>query len=213
MTERGGWRDWWASKDAAARALVAPLLLLVVLGTHVSARWAADLTPWKGGGFGMFSTVDSPGTRVVRIALDTDMGTLLVAVPSDLEDLATSAKAAPSTGRLTDMAAELAEQWWVVPDLASIADSGLSDDEDLRSLAVEALTQVVPVDTVQAVDPARFDPSTQRRLELQGVTVVVLRIDAHSDDAPSDAGGPLLQPEPIRAVTLDLMPQGGEAKS
>jgi hypothetical protein len=195
------------------RAAVAPLVLLVVLVTHVSARWSADLTPWKGGGFGMFSTVDSPASRAVRVELETDMGALLVAVPSDLEDLVTSAKAAPSTGRLVRLAEALAEQWWVVPDLASLADSTLPDDladEDLRSLAVEALTHVVPADTVQAVDPARFDAATQRRLEVHGVTVVVLHIDARAD-APAGAGpGPLLQPEPIRAVTLDLVPPGEE---
>lgn len=197
--------------SVVARATAAPLVLVIVLASHVSLRWSSDLTPWKGGGFGMFSTVDSPASRVVRVELVTDVGTMSVASPSALGDLVSAAKAAPSTGRLVRLAEELAEQWWIVPDLASLAESGSEEDpgedEALRGLAVEALTQILPVEAVQAIDPARFDESAHRRLDVRGVTVAVLRLEPDGGDGQ----GQVLHAQPIRAVTLDLVPRHGEA--
>jgi hypothetical protein len=47
-------------------AFVALAALIVMLGAHVVLRTKDDLSPWKGGGFAMFSTVDSPGFRGAR---------------------------------------------------------------------------------------------------------------------------------------------------
>ena len=38
-----------------------------MLGVHVVLRTKDDLSPWKGAGFAMFSTVDSPGMRTVVV--------------------------------------------------------------------------------------------------------------------------------------------------
>jgi len=44
---------------------IAPVILVVIAVSQVlNATWK-DLSPWKGGGFGMFATSDSPGTRFV----------------------------------------------------------------------------------------------------------------------------------------------------
>jgi hypothetical protein len=186
---------------------VAPLVLVVVLAWHVAARRSDDLTPWKGGGFGMFSTVDSPAGRVVRVEIDTDLGRLPVAVPPALLSQAGVARAAPSTDRLVDLARELAEQWWVVPDVAALAGPATApgDEEAIRSVAAGA---------VRPVDPERFDEASQRRLTLQGVRVAVLRSDVQAEAAPSLPGAAslVLTPTPIRAVTIELVPQRGEAQ-
>lgn len=49
--------------------------LLAVAGHQVVRVHADDLTPWKGGGFGMFSTVDSGGGRVLEVSLRTGEST------------------------------------------------------------------------------------------------------------------------------------------
>jgi hypothetical protein len=54
-----GWRVWLPALLMTAIAVVQ-----IVLAT------TADISAWKGGGFGMFATVDGPSTRRVRIFVD-----------------------------------------------------------------------------------------------------------------------------------------------
>ena len=54
---------------AISRFLPACLLLLVA-GRQFFLVWSEDLTQWKGGGFGMFSTVDAGSSRVVQLRAD-----------------------------------------------------------------------------------------------------------------------------------------------
>ena len=44
-----------------------PMMLVVVATCQMVFAHSGTLTPWKGGGFGMFSTIDSPAGRVVAI--------------------------------------------------------------------------------------------------------------------------------------------------
>ena len=47
-----------------------PITLLVLIASlQFVLAHTKDLSPWKGGGFGMFSTVDSPGARKLRVYL------------------------------------------------------------------------------------------------------------------------------------------------
>ena len=186
---------------------MAPLVLVLVLATHVAARRSEDLTPWKGGGFGMFSTVDSPAGRVVRAEIDTDVGRLPVAIPSTLGAQASAARAAPSTGRLVDLARELGEQWWVVPDVAALAGPGApNEDEALRDAAADAATRAFAAEAVRAVDPATFDRTSQRRLTVRRVTVTVLRpaLEAGGGDTTGGGRSLVLTPTPLRSVTIEL---------
>ena len=52
---------------ARTPALVALSALLAMLGVHIVLRTKDDLSPWKGAGFAMFSTADSPGMRSVVV--------------------------------------------------------------------------------------------------------------------------------------------------
>jgi hypothetical protein len=57
------------SRRAWALVLIAPLIMTGVAIMHHVLTTTSDLNPWKGGGFGMFATVDSPGNRrIVSIA-------------------------------------------------------------------------------------------------------------------------------------------------
>jgi hypothetical protein len=69
----------------------------------------ADLSPWFGGGFGMFASTDAGRARhlhavVLRPGLERE-----VFVPDELQDLANRARTLPSDANLKALARELAQ--------------------------------------------------------------------------------------------------------
>jgi hypothetical protein len=63
------------SRRTWALVLVVPIIMTAVAVSH-HVLTTSDLNPWKGGGFGMFATVDAPGTRrIVTIATLRDGST------------------------------------------------------------------------------------------------------------------------------------------
>ena len=94
------------------RAGLAPLCLLLVAGFQVGRVWLASQTPWKGGGFGMFSTVDAESARFLRCYLITAESRLPLALPPALDKSVAELKAAPSPGGLKQLAVKLARQEW-----------------------------------------------------------------------------------------------------
>ena len=79
-------------------------LLVVVAGTQVTLARRAALTPWKGGGFGMFSTTDDVARRRVRVFVSAPERSEEVAIAPSLEDAARRAAALPSDTQLTQLA-------------------------------------------------------------------------------------------------------------
>jgi hypothetical protein len=59
----------------------APALLCVVAARQIALVRTERLTPWKGGGFGMFATVESGATRIVKIRLERRDGEKVLALP------------------------------------------------------------------------------------------------------------------------------------
>ncbi len=83
------------------RWLVPGILVCVAL-TQITLSFAAGLTPWKGGGFGMFSSIDAAPMRTVRCEATTLEGeTILIdpflAVSADREY---NMRAMPGRGHL-----------------------------------------------------------------------------------------------------------------
>ena len=70
-----------------AIALPASLLLTVALSQMTLAR-TAYLSPWKGGGFGMFASVDGLPFRWVRLYVSAPARSEELAIPASLEDQA-----------------------------------------------------------------------------------------------------------------------------
>ena len=89
------------------------VLLLAVTGVHLVLRQSAGLSPWKGGGFAMFSTVDSPGTRTVRVSLLTGRSEVPAVIPASFGDAVDELRALASADRAHDLAADLARRFWV----------------------------------------------------------------------------------------------------
>ena len=57
----------------------------------------AGLSPWKGGGFGMFSTTDDAGRRYVRVFVTAVERSEEIAIAPSLEDAARRAAVLPRT--------------------------------------------------------------------------------------------------------------------
>jgi hypothetical protein len=69
------------------RALIAPALLVALALAQITGWLAFSLSPWKGGGFGMFATNDHGSFRSVRVVERGATGERPVSVPESLERL------------------------------------------------------------------------------------------------------------------------------
>ena len=65
-------------------AAIVPCVLALVALTQIVTASTTELSPWRGAGFGMFSTIDAPSHRVLRIEMETAAGER---IPVDTRDL------------------------------------------------------------------------------------------------------------------------------
>ena len=84
------------------------LLLLFVAANQMRIARSTAMTAWKGGGFGMFSTLDRPSARQVRVHLVGGGRDLPFAIPADLNHLEESAKSRPTEKKLIRLGREIA---------------------------------------------------------------------------------------------------------
>ena len=85
-------------------ALIPVLLLLVVASIQIYLAHNLYLTPWKGGGFGMFSTTDGNANRSLRIYVTGPNRSEGLLLKGSLEDLAARAQAFPGDHQLETLA-------------------------------------------------------------------------------------------------------------
>jgi hypothetical protein len=79
----------------------APVAVLALVATaQIAAAKVALLTPWKGGGFGMFSTIDSADRRHVEVVVSAPDRSEAIDLSGSLEDASTRAAALPTDGQL-----------------------------------------------------------------------------------------------------------------
>src|SRR4029450_5247762 len=90
-----------------AEALPAVLLGIIAGGQLVLAR-TANLTPWKGGGFGMFSTLAPGAFRRVSVVADAPERSEPIEIPESLQETAGRAVNCPADWLLRRLAAEVA---------------------------------------------------------------------------------------------------------
>jgi hypothetical protein len=79
-------------------------LLVVVAVVQIGLTRSTDLTPWKGGGFGMFSTNDHAGHRALRITVTARERSEEITISPSLQDAATRAAMLPADRELTRLA-------------------------------------------------------------------------------------------------------------
>ena len=81
-----------------------------VAGVQVVLTRTSGLSPWKGGGFGMFSTTDDSGRRHVRIFVSAPDRSEEVSIAPSLADAADRAAVLPTDGMLTRLARRVVER-------------------------------------------------------------------------------------------------------
>lgn len=108
-----------STKRLRITPLIAPALLVAVALMQFLVARTTWLTPWKGGGFGMFSTVDSPSARFLRIVLETETGRVRVGIPGRLQRDAARLREVPNEPGLRALAEKLASATWVPEEWTS----------------------------------------------------------------------------------------------
>jgi hypothetical protein len=93
-----------------ALAAVPPALLAVVACVQVGLARLTPLTPWKGGGFGMFATIDGAANRRTEILVTGPDRSQALEVPPSLEEAAASCEAFPTERCLAALARRLADR-------------------------------------------------------------------------------------------------------
>jgi hypothetical protein len=83
-------------------------LLVVVAIAQIALTQRAGLSPWKGGGFGMFSTLDGRPHRAVAIRVEAPNRSEALAVPPSLEASAATVEILPTPANLDRFAHEIA---------------------------------------------------------------------------------------------------------
>lgn len=93
---------------AAVRYWLPVVLLIIVAANQLRLVWTESLSPWSGGGFGMFSSTDSPSNRHLHAFVQNDAIRREVAIPRDLQEAVRRATTLPTRSRLGALAAQLA---------------------------------------------------------------------------------------------------------
>ncbi len=110
----------WPSRQQAIAWFLAPVLLLTVAGVHAYLVEAKNQTPWEGGGFGMFSTMDKRQARFVRCTLITPERAVPVRTPSHLDTYVERMRARPTELRVRRLAQFLARADWVRAEASAV---------------------------------------------------------------------------------------------
>jgi hypothetical protein len=182
---REGTADAVAGRRPSRAAYVVPAVLVVVALTQAVLTQTLDLTPWKGGGMGMFASVDRGDHRAVRAFLVTDDGE----VPAVLSGAGEAGEALvqpterarnlPDGRALDALARRLGAQEWVVDDSGAVPVAVLLDD------AVEAseLAEVVPVGAPLEVEAVRLEV-WKLQFDADGVEITPTQLAAVERDVP-----------------------------
>jgi hypothetical protein len=88
--------------------LLPPALLVTVGVTQMVMSAHVQLTPWKGGGFGMFSTLDHAPFRGVDVVVEAPDRSEALSIPPSLEEAAARAVNCPADWLLRQLAEGIA---------------------------------------------------------------------------------------------------------
>ncbi|HEY6930344.1 MAG TPA: hypothetical protein VJA66_11765 [Thermoanaerobaculia bacterium] len=89
-----------------------PLLLVLVAARQIALSHSESLSPWRGGGFGMFSSLDRAETRLLRCDLVTDSSRIPVDPSRNerLSRLISDIQSAPTSDRLSALGDEVVRE-------------------------------------------------------------------------------------------------------
>jgi hypothetical protein len=131
------------------RAALAPALLVLLALAQAALVFGHDLSAWKGGGFGMFSTLDHEGWRAVRLYVQDEgaKAPRRTPLPPSLRREVRRARILPTQG-----------------SLARLARAALAAHPGARAVRVEVRRTVFDPETLEP----RSEPLAALRLEARG---------------------------------------------
>jgi hypothetical protein len=94
-------------KKPLTLAIIPAALLLIIAAIQVYLAKTSYLTPWKGGGFGMFSTNDGNMFRSLRVFVFAPDRSEELLLKGNLEDLALKVQTFPNDSMLKKLATEV----------------------------------------------------------------------------------------------------------
>lgn len=118
-----------------------PILLCLIALSQIYMVFTKNLTPWKGGGFGMFAMIDRMENRPVHITLSS-FGEEFIVNPKDLlrGDDYYRVKSRPDTEILDRLATKILNRKWVynqdVNQLTEYTDVQPYNDSDTNDIIV-----------------------------------------------------------------------------
>lgn len=99
--------EGWSAARERWLPRLAPVLLVAVALQQVALANLACLNPWKGGGFGMFATLDRGGLRDVRAFARTPDGEQRLGIPAELEGARLRVRDLPTDTALRELGEQL----------------------------------------------------------------------------------------------------------
>ena len=179
-------RDRWIAAIPVA-------LLLVIAGLQMYTAHTTELSPWKGGGFGMFSTVDVPTERVVELYLIVDGEEIPTAIPDAFQPHKTSLAPMPTDRRTEEMAQALAAESWI-----ALEDHLPEPLQRFKHQAEPASERyLIPMETTH---------NPQRAIDIDAVRLRVSRLGFQ----PHDGGSARLFTTPLSDVVVPIGHVDGE---
>ena len=108
-------RERAATLHRRARVALPAVLLVGIAMTNRVVVAQTNLSPWDLGGFGMFSTIDAPANRVVRLTAETEQGPTVELIPGvEFAEAIDALQVFPTDGRATSLADDLRGERWEV---------------------------------------------------------------------------------------------------
>jgi hypothetical protein len=183
------------------RAAIAPLCLCLVAGLHAFRVVTCGQTQWKGGGFGMFSTVDSEATRFVRAFAQTPEGELPLDIPKYLEKTAAELKAAPTQAKIDALAGRLAAMHWRRSDERLVREAQRWSEETIQPVHLPQPT----IGLYRSLEAIPADKPPEHALGVSAVRVEcwTMRLECGARNATDGIPYTTLRGEKLREATVE----------
>jgi len=169
--------------------------MCLVAGLHLARVATCGQTQWKGGGFGMFSTVDSEAARFVRAFAITTEGELPLAIPQHLEKTVAELRAAPTQVKFDEVAKRLAAIHWRRADERLVREARRASAETISPVSLPL--PVVGLDRSLEAIPSSEPPDFA--LSVTAVRVECWRLRLESTTST-------LRGDKIREATAEVLP-------
>ncbi len=167
---------------------VAPVFLVVVALLQQYLAHTDSLSPWKGGGFGMFSTYDSPGARLLKVFVLTGDDEIAVTISGKYTRHKREIRTFPGRSRMKVLALALVQEEWV--DYGNISyrfesQEGISSDESPGLKQFSQPGSFLHTDTAKTNEEPVFVPNHENAFPIQKQVRFVTIKGAKRVDLPS----------------------------